>query len=43
MWDPERMKGLVGKGKVGRRDFIQLALAAGLSVAAAESMFAAAA
>lgn len=43
MWNPECMTGLAGKGEIGRRDFIQLALAAGMSVAAAESMFAAAA
>jgi len=43
MWDLDHVKGLAGKGKIGRRDFIQLALAAGMSLAAAESMFAAAA
>ncbi|HZT78872.1 MAG TPA: ABC transporter substrate-binding protein, partial [Gemmataceae bacterium] len=43
MWDLERMKGLASKGKVSRRDFIQFALAAGVSVAAAETMFAEAA
>jgi len=30
---------LAGRGKVSRRQFVQLALAAGLSVASAEAMF----
>jgi peptide/nickel transport system substrate-binding protein len=39
MWDLEKLKGLAGKGKVSRRDFIQFALATGVSVAAAETLF----
>ena len=39
MWDLEKLKGLAGKGKVSRRDFIQFALATGVTVAAAETMF----
>src|SRR4029077_4190048 len=39
MWDLEKLKGMAGKGKVSRRDFIQFALATGVTVAAAETMF----
>ena len=39
MWDLEKLKGLAGKGRVSRRDFIQFALATGVTVAAAETMF----
>src|SRR5215472_11860893 len=39
MWDLEKLKGLAGEGKVSRRDFIQFALATGVTVAAAETMF----
>jgi peptide/nickel transport system substrate-binding protein len=39
MWSLEKMKSLAGSGKVNRREFIQFALAAGVTVAAAESMF----
>jgi peptide/nickel transport system substrate-binding protein len=39
MWDMEKMKELAGKGKVGRRDFIQFALAAGITVATADTLF----
>ena len=39
MWDLEKMKDLAGKGKVGRREFIQFAVATGVAVAAAETMF----
>ena len=35
----EAAKKLAGKGKVSRRDFVQLALAAGLTAAAANTMF----
>jgi peptide/nickel transport system substrate-binding protein len=35
----ERAKRLAGRGKVSRRDFIQLGLAAGLTVAAADALF----
>ena len=40
MWSLEKMKSFAGSGKVNRREFIQFALAAGVTVAAAESMFA---
>jgi len=39
MWDLEKMKTLAGVGKVNRREFIQFALATGVTVAAAETMF----
>jgi peptide/nickel transport system substrate-binding protein len=39
MWDLAKIKALAANGKVNRREFIQFALATGLSVAAAESMF----
>jgi peptide/nickel transport system substrate-binding protein len=39
MYDLEQMKGLVAKGKVSRRDFIQFALASGVTLAAAQAMF----
>ena len=39
MWDLNKLKGLAGKGKVSRRDFIQFAIATGVTVAAAETMF----
>src|SRR6516165_10804662 len=39
MWDLEKLKGMAGKGKDSRRDFIQFALATGVTVAAAETMF----
>ncbi|MSP83579.1 MAG: ABC transporter substrate-binding protein [Alphaproteobacteria bacterium] len=39
MYDLDRMKGMAAKGKVSRRDFVQFALALGLSVTAAETMF----
>jgi len=39
MLDIEDMKKLAGSGKASRREFIQFALAAGIGVAAAETMF----
>ena len=39
MTDLEKIKSLAAKGKVSRREFVQIALAAGLTVAAAETMF----
>ena len=39
MYTLKSMKGLVTKGKVSRRDFVQFAVAVGISVAAAETMF----
>ncbi|HXV26123.1 MAG TPA: ABC transporter substrate-binding protein [Alphaproteobacteria bacterium] len=39
MSDLEKMKSLAAKGKVSRREFIQYALAAGMTVAAAETLF----
>src|SRR4029077_6695844 len=39
MWDLEKLKGMAGQGKSSRRDFIQFALATGVTVAAAETMF----
>src|SRR6185369_17615578 len=39
MIDINEMKKLAGSGKVSRREFIQFALAAGIGVAAAETMF----
>ena len=35
-------KALIGTGRVSRRDFVQLGLAAGLAAAASESLFGAA-
>jgi len=40
MWGLEKMKTLAGKGKVNRREFIQFAMITGVTVAAAETMFA---
>src|SRR5215472_13898830 len=39
MIDIDGMKKLAGKGKVSRREFVQFALATGIGVAAAETMF----
>ena len=39
MSDLEKMKSLAAKGKVSRREFVQIALAAGMTVAAAELLF----
>ncbi len=39
MWDLEKLSTLVGKGKVNRREFIQFALATGVTLAAAETMY----
>ncbi|MEX2650508.1 MAG: ABC transporter substrate-binding protein [Alphaproteobacteria bacterium] len=39
MYDLNRMKALAAKGKVSRRDFVQFALASGMTVAAAETLF----
>jgi peptide/nickel transport system substrate-binding protein len=39
MYNLEKMKGLAAKGKVSRRDFMQFALALGVTVTAAETMF----
>src|SRR5258708_16992377 len=39
MIDIDAMKKLAGSGKASRREFIQFALAAGIGVAAAETMF----
>jgi peptide/nickel transport system substrate-binding protein len=39
--DIDKMKSLVSAGKMGRRDFIQLSVAAGLTVAAGNSLFSA--
>ena len=41
--DLKTMQTLVAKGKMSRRDFIQLSIAAGVTVAAAEKMFVSAA
>jgi len=38
-WNRDRPKTTAGKGKVSRQDFIQVALATGVSVAVAEIMF----
>ena len=35
----DRMKSLAGKGKMGRRDFIQLSMAAGFTLAASKEMY----
>lgn len=40
MMDLEKLKSLAAKGKVTRREFIQFALATGVTVVAAETMFA---
>ena len=40
MMNFDKMKKLAGKGRVSRREFIQYGLAAGVSVAAADAMFA---
>jgi peptide/nickel transport system substrate-binding protein len=40
MWDAEMMKTLAAGGKIGRREFTQVALGAGITVAAAQFMFA---
>ena len=39
--DIDKMKSLVSAGKMGRRDFNQLSVAAGLTVAAGNSLFSA--
>jgi len=39
--DIDKMKTLVSAGKMGRRDFIQLSVAAGLTAAAGETLFSA--
>ena len=39
MTDLEKMKSLAAKGKVSRREFIQYALATGMTVAAADTLF----
>jgi len=39
MWDLQKVTTLAGKGKVNRREFIQFALAAGVGLAAAETMY----
>src|SRR5262249_47253279 len=39
MADLEQIKSLATKGKVNRREFIQLALAGGVTVAAADTLF----
>ena len=39
MTDLDKMKSLAAKGKVSRREFIQYALAAGMTVAAADTLF----
>jgi peptide/nickel transport system substrate-binding protein len=40
IYDLERLKRLAAKGKVSRRDFMQFALATGLTAVAADTMFA---
>jgi peptide/nickel transport system substrate-binding protein len=39
MYDLDRMKKLAAMGRVSRRDFVQFALASGMSAAAAETLF----
>ena len=39
MWTLDKLKSLAAAGKVNRREFIQFALSAGVTVVAAESMF----
>jgi peptide/nickel transport system substrate-binding protein len=39
MWDLEQMKSLAAAGRITRREFVQLSLAAGMTIAAAESTF----